>query len=186
MFGDNQQQMPVPTAVTSHNKKRNVIPEPALARGASARRVASFAMPIVDVYASAFEEVQRMSTIWTGVFLYQAAQEITALLLDRRKILALSRQQFRILHRCSPQRTAESLSLSLQSVTERSPDSLSPAGRLAEAISLAEQSRSSLISVASPLSSEAPVARDSDRRLRDTGLLSIDPEGQLIRVIIRK
>jgi hypothetical protein len=96
----------MPTAVAAHNKEGNDIPKFTFAYGASTRRTAGFAMPIVDVYAGAFKKVQRIPAVGACVLLYEAAQDVSALLLDGRKILALGRQQLGILHRGSPKERA--------------------------------------------------------------------------------
>jgi len=107
IFGLNRHQMPLPTAIAC-KEEGNDVSKLTLARGASTRRIASFALPVIDVYAGTFEEVQCVPAIRAYIFLDQTAQDILALLLERRKVLTLGRQQFGVLHRGSPRRAAES------------------------------------------------------------------------------
>jgi hypothetical protein len=127
-FRIDRHQMPMPTTVAAFSLEGDDIAELAFTYGATTRRWTGFVFPIVDGCAGALEEVQQMSTVGACVFLHQRAQNVLLLLFDRLEISTLCRQQFRILHSVSPRRTAENLSLDLQSVTERKPNSRSHYG----------------------------------------------------------
>src|SRR5262249_41141377 len=80
-------QVPMPAALAVRSKEGNDIDEVALARGASTRSSARFVIPVVDIDAPTFEEVEQMSAIGTCVLLYERAQYVSLLPLDRRKVL---------------------------------------------------------------------------------------------------
>jgi hypothetical protein len=81
----------MPTAVATHGKQANDRTEFALARGASARCIAGYPMPVIHVYPRSLEEVERMSAIGARILLCEAAQDELTLLLESWKILPLGR-----------------------------------------------------------------------------------------------